>query len=80
MEAGKEFLTASEVSELLGLQVDTFRDLVAKSWFPQAHPVSTRIRVWSREDVQDMVYTLKNMIRFKVMTPDEAAKEELLDK
>ncbi len=80
MDKTGDLMSANDIAKALGITVDLFRDLVAKSILPQSLPISTRIKLWSSEDVIGCLWVLKNIHRFKKMTADEAAKEELLDK
>ncbi len=80
MDKTGDLMPANDIAKQLGITVDLFRDLVSRGFLPQSLPISPRVKLWSSEDVACCLWMLKNIHRFKKMTADEAAKEELLDK
>lgn len=75
MDQKPKYLTAKEVAVMLGLELSTFRKMVAKGALPQAYQVGPNLRLWAKEDVKAMEWHLRNAPRFRKSTLDEEDKD-----
>lgn len=74
MDGEKEFLTAQEMAARLGLQVTTFKRLVATGVLPHAMAITGgKLKLYKRSEVPGMLWLLdlKAMDRLRKSTKDE---------
>jgi excisionase family DNA binding protein len=83
MDSEKEFLTANEMADKLGLQVTTFKRLVATGVLPHAMPITGgKLKLYKRSEIAGMLWLidLRAMNRLRKSTPNEIeadAEDEL---
>ena len=82
MNGDKELLKAEELAEILGLELSTFRTLVAKGKIPHAIDVSGKgMQRWRRREIAGILYILEVTAtgRIRLSTPEEAERDAARD-
>jgi predicted DNA-binding transcriptional regulator AlpA len=79
MADAKKFLSAKECASALGLEVKTFRAMVAIGDLPQPVPITgKRLKMWPAAEIEHMAWMISVCERFRRSTDDEkdAAEDE----
>ncbi len=75
MTKSQRFYTTKEVASELGLELSTFKKMVAIGQLPQPVQMGKRLRMWTFDDIQAMAWLLVNVGRLRKSTEDEEESE-----
>lgn len=70
------FLTAKELAIRLGIELNTFRRMVAAGELPNGVAITgKKLKMWPLADVEGMKWIINARSRMKKQTPDEEEKD-----
>ncbi len=73
METRRRWFTRRQVCKLLGMDGRTFRNLVEAGLFPRGVRRGKQQLVWSREDIEAMVWLEMHRHRLRPTSPTDVA-------